>query len=114
MTNLILVQRNNWSGYDMRSNMSIDWSASGNYSTDLFTSKAVQLIRNHNKSEPLFLYLSYLAPHAPNKDKQFQSEVNQSNTFSHIKDLQRRSYAGVIHIHPTNRYSAYNSTLTFN
>ena len=48
----------------MRRNMDVDWEAAGQYSTDLFTNEAVQRIRNHNLSAPLFLYMAQLAPHA--------------------------------------------------
>lgn len=53
-----------YDGYDMRRNMDVDWEAIGQYSTDLFTNEAVQRIRSHNQSAPLFLYLAQLAPHA--------------------------------------------------
>ena len=35
----------------------------GTYSTDLYTNRAVQLIKDHDKISPLFLYLAYSAPH---------------------------------------------------
>ena len=58
-----LHQRSNF--YDFRSDMSVNYEAKGSYSTDLFTAQAVNIIREHNYSSPLFLYLPYQAVHAP-------------------------------------------------
>ena len=37
----------------------------GTYSTDLYTNRAVQVTKDHDKISPLFLYLAYSAPHSP-------------------------------------------------
>ena len=37
----------------------------GQYNTHLFTEKAVDIISDHDPNKPLFLYLSYTAPHGP-------------------------------------------------
>lgn len=38
----------------------------GNYSTDIYTGRAIELLREHqNGSDPLFLYIAYQAVHAP-------------------------------------------------
>ena len=55
------------------------------YNTYLFTNRSVELIRNHDKSRPLFLYLAYTAPHgpdqAPTEDmERFTSDSNQNYT----------------------------------
>lgn len=43
-----------------------DGEGSGNtYSTELWKDEAVDLIQNHNKKQPLFLYLPFNAPHYP-------------------------------------------------
>lgn len=54
------------SGYDMRKNLTTHWDTIGQYATDLFTEKAVETIRNHDKNTPMFLFVSHLSPHAGN------------------------------------------------
>ena len=44
----------------------VKFDLAGKYSTYLFTDRAVESIENRDKSKPLFLYLSYTAPHSPN------------------------------------------------
>ncbi|XP_072047296.1 arylsulfatase B-like [Amphiura filiformis] len=50
-------------------NESAEWSYSNEsnhiYSSELYTQHAVNIITNHNSSQPLFLYLSHQAPHSP-------------------------------------------------
>ena len=44
----------------------LDSEASGNtYSSDMWANEAVDVLNKHNKSEPLFMYLSFNAPHHP-------------------------------------------------
>lgn len=74
--------------------METDWSAKGKYSTDLFTEESVGLIRNHDKSTPMFLYLAHLAPHTGNMRDPFQAPDHLIAKFSHIEDPERRVYAG--------------------
>ena len=57
------------SGYDIHndrgSSFVVDHSANGTYSSHLFTDKAIELLQNHDQSQPLFLFLSYQAVHYP-------------------------------------------------
>ena len=43
------------------------WEAQGNYSTQLFTARAVSLIEAHDAATSLFLYLPYQAVHVPDQ-----------------------------------------------
>ena len=56
-------------GYDMHkdqgTNFTIDWSAKGTYSTHLFTDKTIEILENHDQSQPVFIFLSYQAVHGP-------------------------------------------------
>lgn len=44
----------------------LDSEASGNtYSSEMWANEAVDILNNHDKSDPLFMYLSFNAPHHP-------------------------------------------------
>lgn len=75
------------------------FSLSGKYSTDLFTEEAVNVIRQHNKSQPLFLFLSHLAVHSGNPNAPLQAPSEVVAKFSYIKDKKRRTFAGEQYVH---------------
>jgi len=52
-------------GYDLHEDGEVTFEGKNEFSTDLLTRKATEVIENHNQSNPLFLYLAYQAPHAP-------------------------------------------------
>jgi arylsulfatase B len=83
-------------GYDMRRNMTVDWSAKGKYSTTLFTEEAVRLIREHNVDDPMFMYLAHLAPHTGNSEDPLQAPDEEIAKFAHIADPERRIYAAMV------------------
>ena len=66
----------------------------GKYNTDIFTERAVSIISKHDSSKPLFMYLSYTAPHGPleappDDIKKYSSHMKNSSP-------QRRKYATMI------------------
>jgi arylsulfatase A-like enzyme len=61
------------------------------YVTSLLGSNAVKLIENHNTRTPLFLYLTFTAPHAP-----YQAPQSYLDQYRDIKDPSRRAYAAMI------------------
>eukprot|EP00794_Sanderia_malayensis_P003645 gene3645-4162_t len=69
----------------------------GNYSTELYTAIGMDRICNHNKSEPLFLYLAYQAVHSANRRNHdpIQATDYWLKKFSHIKNEGRRKFAAV-------------------
>ncbi|KAJ8979205.1 hypothetical protein NQ317_016840 [Molorchus minor] len=83
-------------GYDMRRNMTVDYSAKGKYSTTLFTEEAVKLISEHDTSNPMFMYLAHLAPHTGNDENPLQAPDEEIAKFAHIKDPERRIYAAMV------------------
>lgn len=84
------------SGFDMRKNLDLYRESVGTYATDLFTRESIKIIQNHNRSDPLFLYIPHLAPHAANSYDPLQAPQEKINKFSHIKDERRRTYAAMV------------------
>ncbi|XP_069677744.1 arylsulfatase B-like [Periplaneta americana] len=84
------------SGYDFRRNMDVAWDLSGKYATDVFTDESVKIIHEHDKSRPLFLYLSHLAAHAGNDGKLLEAPQEEVDKFRHIPEANRRTYAAMI------------------
>lgn len=83
-------------GYDMRRNMSLAYDCYGKYTTDLFTAEAVEIINEHNTSQPLFLYLAHLAVHSGNPYAPLQAPEEVVKKFSYIEDENRRKFAGML------------------
>lgn len=83
-------------GYDMRRNMTVARDCYGKYTTDLFTNEAVDIIKKHNSSHPLFLYLAHLAVHSANPYAPLQAPKEVVQKFAYIKDKKRRTFAGML------------------
>lgn len=63
----------------------------------MFAMEAIDRIRDHNQSEPLFLYMAYQAVHDANLvDDALQAPMKWLNKFSNIKHLGRHKYAAVM------------------
>ncbi|KAH9494829.1 hypothetical protein Btru_017933 [Bulinus truncatus] len=89
------AQDGGFMGLDLHDNGRPVWNESQVYSTDLFTRKAVDIIRSHNNTKPLFLYLAYQAVHAGNDDDPIQAPQKYIRRFPYVKDVKRRMFAGV-------------------
>lgn len=61
------------------------------YITDDKGDECVDFIKRH-KNDPFFLYASFNAPHAP-----MQATKEDLKLYKHIKDVKRRTYAGMVH-----------------
>src|SRR5262247_4057913 len=61
------------------------------YVTTLLGTEAVKLIERHDPKTPLFLYLTFTAPHAP-----YQAPQAYLDRYKHITDPNRRAYAAMI------------------
>ncbi|XP_003705279.3 arylsulfatase B isoform X1 [Megachile rotundata] len=83
-------------GLDMRRNLTAAWDTQGKYSTDLFTEEAVRLINEHDKDDPMFLYLAHLAPHKGNPNRLLRASDEDIARFSYILDPERRIQAAVV------------------
>ncbi len=61
------------------------------YTTQLIGNDAVKLIEQHNTSTPLYLYLTFNAPHTP-----YQAPQEYLDRYKNIQDPTRRIYAGMV------------------
>lgn len=61
------------------------------YSTDLIGNEAVRLIDRHDVKKPLYLYLTFNAPHTP-----YQAPQAYLDRYKHIADPARRAYAAMV------------------
>ncbi len=62
------------------------------YTTILLGDEAVSTIRQHDPSQPLFLYVAFNAPHTP-----LQVPPEYLAAYSHIDNPKRRTYAAMVH-----------------
>ncbi|XP_037511383.2 arylsulfatase B [Rhipicephalus sanguineus] len=84
------------SGLDFWNDTEPAWEAKGQYSTDLFADKAVQLIANLDKSKPQFIFLSHQAVHSGNDDNRLQAPAKNVEKFPYIGENNRTIYAGMV------------------
>jgi arylsulfatase A-like enzyme len=61
------------------------------YTTQLIGNDAVRLIQAHDPSSPLYLYLTFNAPHTP-----YQAPQSYIDRYKHIQAPTRRIYAGMV------------------
>ncbi|XP_008211549.1 arylsulfatase B isoform X2 [Nasonia vitripennis] len=81
-------------GMDMRRNMEPAWDLHGQYSTDVFTKEAVKLIKSHNASQPMFLYLAHAAVHSANPYNPLPVSDEIVDKIK-IPEYKRRRFAGM-------------------
>ncbi|CAN7983590.1 unnamed protein product, partial [Ixodes hexagonus] len=67
------------------------------YSTYLYTEKAVSLIEDHNKTNPLFLYMAYQAVHCGDSKVPLQAPASAIAHFPYIQSLNRSIHAGAVY-----------------
>ena len=61
------------------------------YSTTLIGNEAVKLIDDHDPATPLYLYLTFNAPHTP-----YQAPQEYLDRYKHISEPSRRAYSAMI------------------
>ncbi|CAL1278117.1 unnamed protein product [Larinioides sclopetarius] len=89
-----LPRQSKFEGIDFYNGTSILKDRQGEYATYLFTETAENIIKNHNASKPLFLYLAHLAVHTGNFYKPLEAPAEVISKFKHIEDINRRIQAG--------------------
>ena len=77
-------------GRDLRDNKK-PAKADGIYSTHLFSNKVIDIVQNHNTTEPLFIYLPFQAVHSP-----LEVPDEYVKPYDNIKDRNRRLYSGMV------------------
>ncbi|KAJ8680580.1 hypothetical protein QAD02_016367 [Eretmocerus hayati] len=89
-----------FTGYDLHRDQGTSFRVpfDSGYFTELITKEAEDVIKKNGNKKPLFLEISHLAPHAGGVEDPLEvpdlSETNR--TFSYVKDLNRRKYAGMM------------------
>ncbi|KAG7308075.1 hypothetical protein JYU34_006717 [Plutella xylostella] len=66
------------------------------YLGDALTDRAINIIRRHNASQPLFLHLAHNAPHAGNSGGALQPPLYTTVKNRHIANSDRRLYADIV------------------
>ncbi len=79
----------NFCGIDLHNNTEVLGNQNGTYSTMLFTSRVQDIVKNHDGTKPLFIYLPYQSVHGP-----LQAPQEYVDRYTNIKDMKRRIYAG--------------------
>ncbi|KAH8379101.1 hypothetical protein KR009_003094 [Drosophila setifemur] len=86
-------------GHDFRENLKPTHDQVDQYVTDVLSDAAVREIEDHgsnNKSQPLFLLLSHLAPHAANDANPMQAPADELAKFDYIRNETHRYYAAMV------------------
>ncbi|XP_054769159.2 arylsulfatase B-like isoform X1 [Lytechinus pictus] len=79
-----------WFGLDFRDNLDPASNYTATYSTHVFAQRAQQIIQQHDKQKPLFLYIPFQAVHGP-----LQVPDSYVEPYKFIKNGNRRNYAGM-------------------
>ncbi|GIY29372.1 arylsulfatase B [Caerostris extrusa] len=82
-------------GLDFHDDEKNVWNYTGHYGTEIFTTKAKEIIQTHDASKPLFLYLPHQAVHAGNYYTPLQAPPEYVDRFLNIRDTERRTFAGM-------------------
>ncbi len=83
--------------FDRRRKREVDWYRQGElleeegYTTDLIAAEAVRRIEERDRDRPLFLYVSFTAPHKP-----LEAPDEYVERYAHLDDPDRAIYAGMV------------------
>ncbi|XP_030845449.1 arylsulfatase I isoform X3 [Strongylocentrotus purpuratus] len=92
-----MVGKHTLTGFDFHVNGSIYKPVFGQYSTEIYTEKTQEIIRNHNPQEPLYIYLAHQAVHSANYNGQrLQAPYKYYERFPNITNENRRKFAAMV------------------
>ncbi|XP_074649767.1 arylsulfatase B-like [Tubulanus polymorphus] len=80
-------------GFDFRDGKKPVTDLGGKYGTDVFAERAVDIVRSHDRSKPLFLYLPFQNVHGP-----VQVPEAYEKKYEHVHNRMRRKYSGMVTI----------------
>ncbi|CAL8254167.1 unnamed protein product [Lota lota] len=78
-------------GFDLHDGERPAWEMAGNYSTALYVQRTKEILRSHDPSKPLFLYLSLQAAHTP-----LQAPERFLHAYRGVENPARRHYAAML------------------
>ncbi|CAH1795740.1 unnamed protein product [Owenia fusiformis] len=81
----------NKKGFDLRNNTKPLREATGDYSANIYATRAIEILENHNKSKPLFLYLPFQSVHAP-----LEVPERYKDLYPAVKTQARRTYLAMV------------------
>ncbi|XP_077995099.1 arylsulfatase J-like isoform X2 [Glandiceps talaboti] len=76
---------------DFREDTTPDFSKEGIYSANVFSEKASEYIRNHDRTKPLFLYLAFQNVHGP-----LQAPQKYIDMYANVTNRKRRIKLGMV------------------
>lgn len=83
-------------GFDIRRGMDVAHDLHGTYITDLIGTESAKIIKSHNQSVPLFLYMAHAAVHSGNPYNPLPAPDNTVAKFKNIDDFNRRKFAAML------------------
>ncbi|XP_019625440.1 PREDICTED: arylsulfatase B-like [Branchiostoma belcheri] len=89
--NLFAKDPNAFHGLDLRDQDKPVLDQNGTYSTNLFASKAIEIIRNHPQNKPMFLYLPFQAVHSP-----LEAPRQYIDMYKNVENTLVRTYAAMV------------------
>lgn len=81
-------------GLDMRRGFDVAYDLHGQYTTDIIAKESVRVIRQHDTSQPLFLYMAHAAVHSGNPYSPLPAPDDTVANFTHINNFNRRKFGG--------------------
>ncbi|GIX69450.1 arylsulfatase I [Caerostris darwini] len=92
---IVIPNRKVFFGVDFHNGTAPVTKSQGRYATHVFTEAAENIIKDHDLSKPLFLYLAHLAVHSGNPYQPMQAPSEDIAQFKYIEDVNRRIHAGI-------------------